>query len=162
MSASLALIAGLTAAMYTVAPTGWYRLCQDDPAQCRPVVGDLPTIGEADAINRVVNISMRPQAEIGQADVWQVGGFTGDCEDFALTKRAMLIEAGVGSAYARIAVGETAAGERHAVLIVTTTSGTFVLDNLSQRLVPASQSTMHITAMQSPFDPHLWIKSSEH
>ncbi|WP_053239942.1 transglutaminase-like cysteine peptidase [Pleomorphomonas koreensis] len=160
MSASLALIAGLTAAMYTVAPTGWYRLCSDDPAQCRPVTGTMPDLGEVDAVNRLINDRMRPQAEANGADVWKVGGLKGDCEDYALAKRDLLLRYGVGSAYARMAVGMTAAGDSHAVLIVTTTAGLYVLDNLQQRVVPLARSTMQITAIQSPFDPRLWIKDA--
>lgn len=158
MSASLALVAGMTAALYTVAPTGWYKLCVEAPTQCQPAAGDMPTVDQADAINRRINAAMRPEAEIGPADVWKVGGKTGDCEDYALAKRDLLIRAGIGSAYARIAVGNTAAGERHAVLVVTTADGEYVLDNLSPRLVPIGRSTLKITALQSPDNPLVWIR----
>lgn len=158
MSASLALVAGMTAALYTLAPTGWYQLCQEDPTQCQTVIGDMPSVREADAVNRAVNAAMQPQEETGGADVWKVGGPTGDCEDYALAKRDLLIRSGVGSAYVRIAIGETARGESHAVAVVTTKSGTYVLDNLDQRLVPIARSKLRITAVQSPADPRMWLR----
>lgn len=49
------------------------------------------TLALVDRVNRQVNGAMRPQAEAGNADVWKIGGATGDCEDYALTKRAALL-----------------------------------------------------------------------
>ena len=60
-----------------------------------------------------------------------MGGVSGDCEDYALAKRDALIAAGIGSANARIATGVLPSGEYHAMLIVSTKRGDFVLDNLT-------------------------------
>lgn len=81
-----------------------------------------------------VNANVRylsDQAAFGQADLWRAAPMrgTGDCEDFALAKRAMLLEAGAPLRLVRLALCRTELGEMHAVLIVTTEEGDLVLDN---------------------------------
>lgn len=142
----------------TVAPTGFYRLCAEQPVQCAASFGSMPTMVQIDAINRKINTAMRPQAEIGNADVWQVGTSSGDCEDFAMTKRAALIRAGIASAYARIAAGETDKGARHAVLVVTTSAGQFVLDNLTNQIKFVGSAGIKIDEMMSAENPRVWVK----
>ena len=80
----------------------------------------------------------------------------GDCEDYALAKRDALIAAGIGSANALLATGVLPSGEYHAVLIVTTKRGDFVLDNLTNELRPLGQQSATIISVQSARDPWLW------
>lgn len=75
-----------------------------------------------------MNASIRPVADNGEN--WSVNVSAGDCEDFALTKRSRLIRAGIPAGALRMADVTTAKGTRHAVLVVKTTSGDYVLDNL--------------------------------
>lgn len=56
-------------------------------------------------------------------------GTEGDCEDFALEKRHALIEAGLPRDALALAMGYSPAAGYHAVLMVRTTDGDFVLDN---------------------------------
>ena len=67
----------------------------------------------------------------GASDFWERIGLakTGDCEDYALEKRAQLSEAGVPLSDIRIALCTTELNELHAVLIVTDTDGDWILDN---------------------------------
>ena len=111
---------------------------------------------EIDAVNRRVNAAIRPQAEPPGQDIWRVGGPTGDCEDYALAKRDALIAAGLGSVNARLAVGVLPSGEHHAVLIVSTRRGDFVLDNLTNELRPLGQQPATIISVQSARDSQLW------
>ena len=46
--------------------------------------------------------------------------------------------------------------EYHAVLIVTTKRGDFVLDNLTNELRPLGQQSATIISVQSARDPWLW------
>ncbi len=105
------------------------------------------------SVNNSVNNSMRYVADKG--DVWQIGGSTGDCEDFALTKRSKLIRAGIPSGALRMAVVRTEKGEGHAVLIVKTTAGEFVLDNRRKEIRPRSQMGYSLVAMASA-NPGRW------
>ncbi len=64
----------------------------------------------------------------------------GDCEDYALEKRHALIKAGVPRSALSLAVVLTPRGERHAVLVLSTDRGDYVLDSLSPWIVPWRQS----------------------
>lgn len=59
----------------------------------------------------------------------------GDCEDFALTKRKILLEE-LPKPSLRLATCWTERGEYHAVLIVTTDMGDYVLDNRYKFIMP--------------------------
>ncbi|RAK52648.1 transglutaminase-like cysteine peptidase [Phenylobacterium deserti] len=71
----------------------------------------------------------------GVADFWDTplesGRTVGDCEDYALEKRRALKAAGVPPHALDIAIGVTPWGETHAVLLVRTSQGDYVLDNLT-------------------------------
>lgn len=94
-------------------------------------------------INTQVNGALRQQKDLessGQEDYWatplKTGGAVGDCEDFVLEKRRALLDAGVSPRALNIAVVTTRWGETHAVLLVATHKGEFVLDNLSSWVTP--------------------------
>ena len=53
----------------------------------------------------------------------------GDCEDFALAKRAALLAQGADPASLHLALCWTETQEFHAVLVVDTERGSYVLDN---------------------------------
>ena len=153
----MGLLATLVIVGYTLAPTGFYKLCADQPRQCEPVASRrLLSVGEIVAVNRRVNAAIRPQPEPPGQDIWKVGGASGDCEDYALAKRDALIAAGLGSANARLAVGVLPSGEYHAVLIVTTKRGDFMLDNLTNELRPLGRQNFTLISVQSARDPRLW------
>lgn len=157
MSAVTALIAGVMAA-YTIGPSGFYRMCLDTPSECRPAAQTRPlSLEEVQEVNSRVNASIRPSAEASGKDDWRVEPRTGDCEDYAITKRRLLIARGIGSANARIAVAELKGGN-HAVLLVTLSGQTYVLDNLTNTLRPAEQSAMRITSIQSANNPRMWLR----
>lgn len=90
-----------------------------------------PALPLAQEINAQVNADMRYKADIalyGIDEFWTVAEHEGDCEDYALTKRQMLTERGYGDA-CRLATCWVENGTYHAVLIVTTDDGDYVLDN---------------------------------
>lgn len=157
MSAVSALIAGAMA-VYTLGPAGFYRMCIDSPSDCRRASQTrVLSVEEVQEINSSVNASIRPRVEFPGKDDWRMGPRTGDCEDYAITKRRLLIARGLGSANARIAVGELKGGS-HAVLLVTLSGQTYVLDNLTNTIWSAERSTMKITSIQSANNPRMWLK----
>ena len=85
------------------------------------------------SVNRSVNASIRPVSD--RTDTWSLNPKSGDCEDFALTKRSRLIRAGLPASALRIAVVRTRSGEGHAVLLVKTSAGEFVLDNIRKTVM---------------------------
>lgn len=86
-------------------------------------------------INRRLNREIRHVDDLdlhGEQDRWTLPvGSRGDCEDFVLAKRAALLEAGVPAEALSIAIVETRWGETHAVLLLASDRGEFVLDSLS-------------------------------
>jgi predicted transglutaminase-like cysteine proteinase len=96
-----------------------------------------------DRINRA--IAERTDQEIyGVSEYWALplesGMTVGDCEDYALEKRHALIAAGIPAETMSIAVVQTVRGDTHAVLLVATDHGEYVLDNLSAWVVPWTQA----------------------
>lgn len=150
----------------TLAPMAHVMFCKSNPTDCRAtheglaVVLDENTFAKLDKVNRQVNASIRPRADRGRGplkDVWSIAPREGDCEDYALTKRHMLLKAGWPSSALLIAVARTAEGEGHAVLVVRTSVGDVVLDNLNARIRSSSDSGLHWVKMQSPSDPRRWM-----
>jgi predicted transglutaminase-like cysteine proteinase len=60
----------------------------------------------------------------------------GDCEDFQLLKRKLLAEAGLPRRAMRMAVVVDDEGQGHAVLMIRTDRGDFVLDNKVSTVLP--------------------------
>jgi Bacterial transglutaminase-like cysteine proteinase BTLCP len=89
-------------------------------------------------------------SQYGREDVWTLPtNGRGDCEDFALLKRKLLLQRGWPASALSISVGTTLSGEPHAVLIVTTASGEYVLDNLTSSILPSSQTGHTFLSRQS-------------
>jgi predicted transglutaminase-like cysteine proteinase len=72
-----------------------------------------------------------------------------------LAKRRALIKAGFSPSALRIAYVTTSSGEGHAILVVKTSRGDMVLDNLNGTVRPLSQSGYHIISM-SGANPRDW------
>lgn len=94
---------------------------------------------EVAAINLRVNREIMPvsdEDQFGRRDFWAAPFFRraqpeGDCEDYVLAKRRELIAAGVPEGALSIAIGRTNRREVHAVLLIATPGGEYVLDNRS-------------------------------
>ena len=112
-------------------------------------------------INSHVNSTIREVSDLeqyGRADVWALPtSGKGDCEDFALLKRKMLIERGWPSSALAITVGSTAQGEAHAVLLVSTVQGRYILDNLTSSILSPERTGHMFHARQSGRG---WISAS--
>ena len=66
----------------------------------------------------------------GVVDSWDFPGDSkGDCEDYQLLKRKMLVDAGLPRRAIRMTVVIDEEGQGHAVMMVRTDRGDFVLDN---------------------------------
>ncbi len=141
------------------APMGFLMMCMQHPSECEG--GGASTIKATDEIlgtikrvNASVNSAIRPKPD-AKGDVWSINVRTGDCEDYVLAKRKALIRAGFPAASLRIAAVKTRAGEGHAILVVNTSRGKFVLDNLTPAIRPLAQTGYRIVSMQST-NPYRW------
>lgn len=106
---------------------------------------DAVRLEELHRINRQINRAIRPREDreaYGLAEYWSRPialygrGAVGDCEDYALEKRAALLAAGWPARSLSLAVAISPRVGLHAVLIVSTDQGDYVLDNLYQRAQP--------------------------
>lgn len=123
-------------------PAGWLNWCMGEPGRCTGAreASPLPTtpvlLDLLSRVQRKVNASITSRPEPPGRDLWRADAETGDCEDYALAKRALLLAAGLPAGAVRLATATSPWGELHAVLTVDTDRGTLVLDNLQQEVVP--------------------------
>lgn len=115
-------------------------------------------------INRGRNRAIRHVADqrlYGRDDHWTIPSdddLRGDCEDFVLAKRADLIAAGVPAETLSIAIVETASGEAHAVLLIASDQGEFVLDSLSPWIARWDRVAYRWRERQRPGRPFDWVR----
>lgn len=153
---AMALVSPVSAA--SSAPLGFQVLCLQHPEECRgggssSVSLTDTLLGQIEHINSQVNRSIRPQNDRG-GDVWTIGASSGDCEDYVLSKRRALINAGLPPSSLRIAYVK-AQGVDHAILIVKTDQSDLVLDNLASKIVPIQNTRYRLIAVSSA-DPMVW------
>ncbi|PVE21327.1 hypothetical protein DC522_27190 [Microvirga sp. KLBC 81] len=93
----------------------------------RQVVLTPERMAELQKVNHHVNstiVEVTDLEQYGREDVWALPtSGRGDCEDFAILKRKMLIERGWPASVLSVTVGATAQGVAHAVLTVSTAQG---------------------------------------
>ena len=130
---------------------GWVEFCQRHPQECafdptEPAAVALTpkTWQTIVSVNRKVNATIQAvtdQEHWGIPDRWDLptDGY-GDCEDFQLLKRKQLAEAGLPRRAMRMTVVIDEKGEGHAVLMVRTDRGDFVLDNKTSAVLPWHQT----------------------
>ena len=86
----------------------------------------------AERINSDVNASVTYKTDLEQFDTpefWAMAGKFGDCEDYALLKRKLLLEQGWPQDKIGLCVCYMPDGQGHCVLWVDTDKGSFILDN---------------------------------
>ena len=152
-------------------PVGYYQLCKKQNSVCNPTSGKearttsgavvlTPALAkQLLSVNADVNRSIRPVTDMqqfGVADRWSVSPRRGDCEDYALTKKARLLGKGWPSSALLIALAVTSRGEEHAVLIARTDHGDFVLDNLTSAVRGWTPTLYRWKAVQSPTAEWAW------
>ncbi len=110
-------------------------------------------------INHSVNAAIVPvykHAAIELQDGWTIAPIAGDCNDYAVTKRHELLQSGLPAKALRLAVVKTASGIGHLVLVVATTKGYLVLDNLTKIIRPWQSTDYHWLKIQSTSDARYW------
>lgn len=115
-------------------------------------------------VNNRINtkiVSVTDRARTGRLDVWSVSGNRGDCEDYAIQKRAALIHLGWPSHSALITLVMDPLYGPHAVLVVRTNKGDFVLDNLRKSVVPWQETPYQWIKRQSIANPRKWVRLTD-
>lgn len=113
------------------------------------------------SINQRVNDRLLPRDDqdvYGTSDFWTAGRFVGDCEDYMISKKQELIAAGWSADQLLYAVVEGIETPYHAVLIVRTDQGDYVLDNLTDHIIRWDLSGYRFVIRQSAAYPDRWVR----
>lgn len=148
-------------------PYGFVRFCETNPAHCMPdgrgearFNADASRLAELDDVNRMVNTTIEPRTDLelyGVTEHWTLPVDKGDCEDYALLKRKMLIERGWPASALLMTVVRDEKGDGHAILTVRTLQGDYVLDNKIQNVTPWNLTPYEFVMRQSYLNPKMWV-----
>lgn len=133
------------AALALAGPAGWQAMCARSPELCntraaqRAPGATAQEMNQLNAINDMVNAAIHPRNEAAGADVWTLSPRSGDCDDYAVTKKWTLLRAGWREDRLRFATMLTETNEMHVVLTVDTAQGMLILDNRSNRVATLRQ-----------------------
>jgi len=151
----------------TLPPIGYVNFCQEHRADCRPGPRFADRIqltpakfGQIEEVNTAVNTEIAPDTDLdlyGKPEYWTYPTTKGDCEDYVLLKRRILIERGFPESTLLITVVRDENDEGHAVLTVRTDKGDFVLDNKRREVMRWADTPYTFIKRQSERNPLVWI-----
>jgi predicted transglutaminase-like cysteine proteinase len=150
------------------APMGWVQFCRDQPAECsgsshldRYVVLTDRSWLDLITVNKIVNETIIPVSDKGNygVDEWWTypDNGKGDCDDYVLLKRKLLIEAGWPHGALLVTIVRDQKVEGHAVLMVRTDRGDFILDNQRDEILLSSSADYRFVKRQTAFDDNIWV-----
>jgi predicted transglutaminase-like cysteine proteinase len=152
-------------------PIGYVEMCAREPKQCRPVGGKPIHLSLSPErwnlvyqVNSFVNGKIAPMSDealYGKPEYWTIPTDAGDCEDYLLLKQRYLEGLGFAPAALLITVVLDEKGQGHAVLMVTTDKGDFVLDNRRNEVLRWSDTGYTYLKRQSAEDPRKWVSLSQ-
>lgn len=156
---------------FTLAPFAHVVFCHAYLEQCRVARRSIrkalvrltpERLREIGSVNQRINASIRPTPDAPGplGDRWLLSPTRGDCDDYAVTKRAALLKAGWPSRSLLLAAARLPDGQDHLVLVVRTTSGDLIADNLSQTVRPLATVRYQWTMVQDEANPRFWRKTN--
>lgn len=149
-------------------PIGWVEFCNENPKECpanptqaRDVVLTAKVWKDLVQVNKWVNDTIKPVTDMehwGVVERWSYpDDGKGDCEDYVLLKRRMLMQAGWPREALLITVVRDHKGEGHAVLTVKTDKGDFILDNQAEEILLWVETGYRFVKRQSQSNPNVWV-----
>jgi predicted transglutaminase-like cysteine proteinase len=146
----------------SLAPLAHTRFCLEFPEEChvRRMIFRARTLtedrrAELVGVNKDVNRAIVPRFRTSNRP-WSIYPRFGDCNDYAVTKRHVLLGRGWASRSLLLAHGVSAAGEHHLVLVVRAAEGDLILDSLTDDIVALAKAPYRWLKVQSPRDPNHW------
>jgi predicted transglutaminase-like cysteine proteinase len=151
----------------TLPPMAFFQFCQRYDGECRPqrvifrggpVKMTEQRWADLREINDTVNGNIMPQRNLlGLAgEEWLINPDRGDCNDYAVSKRHMLLKRGWPARALLLSEVKMASGEHHLVLVVRIERGDFVLDNMTQVVKTWNKVPYTWVRMQSAANPSIW------
>jgi len=147
-----------------VPPYAFTHFCLRYAEECRvrdaAFEDDHDEWSELADVNMEVNSTITPHANAVAMnyDTWRISPRSGDCNDYAVTKRHELLGLGWPSRSLLLAEAVTPKGEHHLVLVVRSGSRNLVLDNLTSEIKDQSETPYQWVRMQSPDNPKVWTE----
>jgi len=152
----------------TRAPIGWIEYCVEYKPECktqreeaRDILLTAKVWSDMVKVNDWVNDNIKPITDLehwGVVERWNYpDDGRGDCEDYVLLKRRMLMRAGWPRQALLITVVRDKKGDGHAVLTVKTDRGEFILDNQTEQILAWNETGYHFVKRQSQEDPNMWV-----
>jgi len=156
----------------TRAPIGWVEFCVEYKPECntkpsapRDVVLTPKAWEDMVKVNTWANENIAPVTDLehwGVVERWNYpDDGKGDCEDYVLLKRRMLMQAGWPREALLITVVRDKRGDGHAVLTVKTNRGEFILDNQEAQVLAWNRTGYKFVKRQSQSDPNMWVGLGE-
>ena len=150
-------------------PYGWADFCRRYVGECdtQPMRAESVKVTarvwkQVARVNTYVNTTIQPVSDMdhwGVLDQWDYPtDGKGDCEDYALLKRKMLMALGLPRQGLLITVVRDLHDEGHAVLTVVTDRGDFVLDNINPFVRVWTATGYRFVKRQSQEDPNAWVR----
>ena len=156
----------------TQPPRGWVEFCARQPDECagtttaaRPLALSPEAWLSLIRVNKWVNETIKPLTDLehwGEVDLWSYpdDGY-GDCEDYVLLKRRMLIQSGWPRGALLVTVVRDTKDEGHAVLTVATEKGDYILDNQREEILLWSETGYRFIKRQTQYNPNAWVSMGE-
>ncbi|WP_128291710.1 transglutaminase-like cysteine peptidase [Afifella aestuarii] len=151
---------------YASPPIGHRAFCKSFPDECAVHGGRSPIQltpsrwQDLVRVNNYVNDTVKAVTDeeyYGQEEVWTLPQGYGDCEDYVLLKRKQLVARGWPTSDLLVAVVFDEVGAGHAVLVVRTDRGDYVLDNKVSDIRLWSETGYRYVKRQDIADPKKWV-----
>ncbi|WP_084303032.1 transglutaminase-like cysteine peptidase [Bradyrhizobium sp. WSM2254] len=154
----------LKEAQNVLAPLQFVKFCMNYSRECEKSSPEaqLPARDAAfstlEEVNASVNQAISPVMKSTDPLLarWTLSPSSGDCNDYAITKRHLLLAKGWPASALRLAVVFAPAGG-HLVLIARLQDGDYILDNLASGVRDWRGAGYQWVSMESGEDPRVWV-----
>ncbi len=171
LTGSIALAAGSSPHMKTLGrtsqPIGHYEYCKIYTQDCnirsssdKPIKLTRKRWGEMVAANSHSNRTVAPVTDLEyykREEYWTYPTNYGDCEDYVLLKRKLLMDDGWPASNLLVTVVTLPNGDGHAVLTVRTDRADYALDNLNDKILPWHKTEYRYLKRQSTRHSGQWV-----
>lgn len=155
----------------TSQPIGHFEFCKREPRECSvrsrnetPLTMTDVLLRRLQALTVSVNKTVKPKSDLelyGQDEYWTYPVDAGDCEDYALAKRRVLMGDGISASNLLLTVLRRPNGEGHAVLTVRTNIGDVILDNLTDSVLNWDEAEYTYLKRQASIHTGRWVSIRE-
>lgn len=148
-------------------PIGYVLFCKRGAEECQTTGGKFERVAltndawnEINQVNQFVNSAIKPASDLDTyhtPEYWAYPTTLGDCEDYVLLKKKLLVQLGFNADELLITVLLDEHGEGHAVLSILTKSADLILDNRRDEVLSVNQTNYKFLKRQSQLDPNQWV-----